>query len=93
LCSNAKEIALELNSLSKSHNLSGARLGLVAGKAEYINTILKVKSNMDSGQYKPMQLAAAKALECGWDWYHAMNKVYDDRRASVFAIYDYLGLT
>jgi LL-diaminopimelate aminotransferase len=89
----AKDVALELNSMSKSHNFSGARLGLVAGKAEYINTVLKVKSNMDSGQYKPMQLAAVKALECGWDWYQAMNKVYADRRASVFAIYDYLGMT
>ena len=59
----AKEIALELNSLSKSHNMAGWRIGMVAGDSEYIKTILKVKSNMDSGMFLGMQMAAVEALK------------------------------
>jgi len=69
----AKEIALELNSLSKSHNMAGWRIGMVAGNREYISAILRVKSNMDSGMFLPMQLAAAEALGNPESWYEEVN--------------------
>jgi len=86
----AKEVALELNSLSKSHNMAGFRVGMVAGKSEYIHSILKIKSNMDSGMYKPVQLAAVKALENNTDWYESINNEYKRRREVVFEIFDEL---
>jgi LL-diaminopimelate aminotransferase len=76
----AKETALEMNSLSKSHNMAGWRVGMVAGHKEYIRTILKVKSNMDSGMLLPVQLAAAEALKNREDWYAELNKTYTRRR-------------
>jgi LL-diaminopimelate aminotransferase len=76
----AKETALEMNSLSKSHNMAGWRVGMVAGHKEYIRTILKVKSNMDSGMLLPVQLAAAEALKNTEDWYAELNKTYTRRR-------------
>ncbi len=87
----AKEVALELNSLSKSHNMAGWRVGVVAGDKDYISTILQVKSNMDSGMFKAVQLAAAKALELDKNWYKGLNKVYSGRRNIVFEILDILG--
>ncbi len=87
----AKEIALELNSLSKSHNMAGFRIGMVAGNSEYINHILKMKSNMDSGMYKPMQLAAARALESSQEWFNTINETYAQRRQLVYQIFDLLG--
>ncbi len=89
----AMEVALELNSLSKSHNMAGFRVGMVGGKKEFIDTILKVKSNMDSGMYKPMQLAAAKALENTMEWYKSVNEQYEQRRKWVYQIFDLLGAT
>jgi aspartate/methionine/tyrosine aminotransferase len=77
---NAKEIALELNSLSKSHNMAGWRLGMVAGNKDYITQILKVKSNMDSGMFFPVQMAAAEALGNPESWYESLNSVYSKRR-------------
>lgn len=79
----AKEIALELNSLSKSHNMAGWRIGLVAGHRDYINTILKVKSNMDSGMFRALQEAAAEALGNPDSWYEGLNSVYSSRRLIV----------
>jgi LL-diaminopimelate aminotransferase len=76
----AKEVALELNSLSKSHNMAGWRLGMVAGDKEYIKSILRVKSNMDSGMFLPVQLAAAEALNNPANWYSEINSVYHKRR-------------
>jgi LL-diaminopimelate aminotransferase len=76
----AKDIALELNSLSKSHNMAGWRIGMVAGHCEYIKSIIRVKSNMDSGMFLPLQLAAAEALSNGAEWYEKVNKVYRERR-------------
>lgn len=76
----AKEVALELNSLSKSHNMAGWRLGIVAGHKDYIKTILRVKSNMDSGMLLPIQLAAAEALKNPSTWYAEINEVYKKRR-------------
>jgi LL-diaminopimelate aminotransferase len=79
----AKDIALELNSLSKSHNMAGWRVGMVAGHSEYIKTILKVKSNMDSGMFLAMQKAAVEALGNQESWYGLINSVYIKRRRIV----------
>lgn len=76
----ASEVCLELNSLSKSHNMAGWRIGMLAGKAEYIKTVLRVKSNMDSGMFQPLQAAAVKALEADDSWYKSVNDVYRERR-------------
>ncbi|HBY01185.1 MAG TPA: aminotransferase, partial [Rikenellaceae bacterium] len=86
----AKEIALELNSLSKSHSMAGWRIGMVAGNEEYINTILKVKSNMDSGMFLPLQQAAVEALKNPEQWFNQNNEVYGERREIVFEILDLL---
>jgi LL-diaminopimelate aminotransferase len=76
----AGDIAIELNSMSKSHNMAGWRIGMAAGNAAYIQNILKVKSNMDSGTFLPTQLAAAKALESPASWYSQLNSLYAQRR-------------
>ncbi|HKK41504.1 MAG TPA: aminotransferase class I/II-fold pyridoxal phosphate-dependent enzyme [Bacteroidales bacterium] len=89
----AMETALELNSLSKSHNMAGWRIGMVAGHSEYINNILKVKSNMDSGMFLAMQVAAAEALNNPESWYESVNEVYSVRRKIVEEIMDTLGCT
>jgi aspartate/methionine/tyrosine aminotransferase len=86
----AKEVAVELNSLSKSHNMAGWRIGCVAGKAEYLKCILAIKSNMDSGMFKPVQFAAAKALEKGATWYQEINKEYGHRQKLALGIFDKL---
>lgn len=87
----AKDIAIEMNSLSKSHNMPGWRMGMVASNPAFINWILKVKSNVDSGQYKPMMLAAVKALECDSSWYEELNAEYRKRRVIAERIMDALG--
>jgi aspartate/methionine/tyrosine aminotransferase len=84
---------LELNSLSKSHNMAGWRIGMVAGSEENINHILKVKSNFDSGMFKPIQQAAVKALQLPHSWYDELNKLYGERRTLVWKIIDQLGCT
>lgn len=86
----AKEVAVELNSLSKSHNMAGWRIGMLAGSAGHINEVLRFKSNMDSGMFLPVQLAAAKALELGQDWHDGVNKVYKTRREKIFKLLDLL---
>ncbi|MCO5247371.1 MAG: aminotransferase class I/II-fold pyridoxal phosphate-dependent enzyme [Chitinophagales bacterium] len=75
----AKEVAIELNSLSKSHNLAGARVGMIVGDKDYIQTILKVKSNVDSGMYLPVQDLAIAALKLSDEWHIARNQVYASR--------------
>jgi hypothetical protein len=87
----AKEVALELNSLSKSHNMAGWRIGMVAGHSEYLKSILRVKSNMDSGMFLPIQKAAVEALNNPQDWYEQINTVYEKRRKTVEEIMDILG--
>ncbi|MES2431830.1 MAG: aminotransferase class I/II-fold pyridoxal phosphate-dependent enzyme [Bacteroidota bacterium] len=82
----AKEVALELNSLSKSHNMAGWRVGMLCGAQDKINDVLRFKSNMDSGMFLPVQLAAAKALELEQDWHDEVNKVYTQRRKKVFEL-------
>ena len=77
----AREIAIEMNSLSKSHNMAGWRIGMVAANPTFINWILKVKSNIDSGQFRPMMKAAVKALDADDSWYQKVNDTYRKRRA------------
>lgn len=89
----AKDIAIELNSLSKSQNMAGWRVGVLCGKAEHINDVLRFKSNMDSGMFLPVQLAAAKALGLGKDWYDSVNAVYSARREKVYELLDVLECT
>jgi aspartate/methionine/tyrosine aminotransferase len=86
----AKDVALELNSLSKSHNMAGWRIGMVAGQSDYIKTILKVKSNMDSGMFLGMQMAAVEALNNQESWYETVNSVYARRRKIVEKIMELL---
>jgi aspartate/methionine/tyrosine aminotransferase len=80
----AKDVVLELNSLSKSQNMAGWRVGLLAGAKERIDEVIRFKSNMDSGMFLPVQLAAAKALQLGKDWYESVNTIYARRRELVF---------
>ncbi len=82
----AMEVAIELNSLSKSHNMAGWRVGMLAGASDRIDEVLKFKSNMDSGMFLPLQLAAAKALELGQDWHDSMNEVYRQRQVTAFEL-------
>jgi LL-diaminopimelate aminotransferase len=82
----AKEVALELNSLSKSHNMAGWRVGILAGAKERISEVMRFKSNMDSGMFLPLQLAAAKALQLNREWYDSVNAVYARRREKVQAL-------
>lgn len=91
LASGAKETALELNSMSKSHNMAGWRIGVVVGRAEYISAILQVKSNMDSGQFLPVQKAAITALKNSQDWIKELNTEYAKRKKIVHQILDILG--
>jgi aspartate/methionine/tyrosine aminotransferase len=86
----AKDTALELNSLSKSHNMAGWRIGMVAGQSDYIKTVLKIKSNMDSGMFLAMQMAAIEALNNPDSWYDSVNSVYIRRRKIVEQIMDLL---
>ena len=87
----AKEVTIELNSLSKSHNMAGWRVGMLCSSATHITNVLRFKSNMDSGMFLPVQLAAAKALSLGVDWFDALNAVYTERRHGVFKLLDALG--
>lgn len=89
----SEEVALELNSLSKSHNMAGWRVGFLTGAADYIDSVLKVKSNIDSGMFKPLQEAAIEAMSVGEEWHVERNKVYANRRKHVFAIMDAIGCT
>lgn len=87
----ARECCLEMNSLSKAHNMSGWRLGIVAGEKEYIKEILKVKSQMDSGIFRGLQDAAVAALSEGPEWFEALNAEYRQRRELVGKLYSLIG--
>lgn len=87
----AKNIAIEMNSLSKSHNMAGWRMGMLASNHQFIEWILKVKSNIDSGQFKPSMEAAVEALGCDKEWYEILNKVYAERRKIAERIMEALG--
>lgn len=86
----ALDCAIELNSLSKSSNMAGWRVGMLVADAKKINDILRFKSNMDSGMFLPVQLAAAKALSLDHSWYEEINKEYALRREKVYEILDLL---
>lgn len=89
----AEEVAIEMNSLSKSHNMAGWRMGMIASNPEFIKWVLKVKSNVDSGQFIPAMLAAATALQQeGEEWFAALNTEYARRRAVAEQIMDALGV-
>ena len=89
----AKEVVIELNSLSKSQNMAGWRVGMLIAAEDRVNEILRFKSNMDSGMFLPVQLAAAKALSLDQSWYDSVNKIYTERREKVFELLDLLGCT
>ena len=91
--SGAAEVCLELNSLSKSFNLAGFRVGFLVGNSEFISSVLKVKSNMDSGMFFPIQKAATKALNLDLAWFNQQNEIYKRRRAVVWDICESLDLT
>lgn len=87
----AKDVAIEFNSLSKSHNMSGWRVGMVAGSEEFIGWIRKIKSNVDSGQFRPVMEAAACGLLLDDDWYEDVNREYRERRKIAEEIMTELG--
>ena len=89
----AKTCVIELNSLSKSHNMAGWRIGLLCGAKNFIDDVLRFKSNMDSGMFLPLQLAAAKALTINKDWHDNVNEIYNARREKVFELLDLLKCT
>jgi LL-diaminopimelate aminotransferase len=86
----AKEVVVELNSLSKSHNMAGWRVGMIVASAAHVDAILRFKSNMDSGMFLPVQLAAAKALALGREWYDEVNIVYKERKTLACRLLDLL---
>lgn len=87
----AKDIAIEMNSLSKSHNMPGWRIGMIASNPTFIQWILKVKSNIDSGQFRPMMKAAVEALKQDKEWYAQINTTYAKRRLIAEEIMNTLG--
>ncbi|MBY0487159.1 MAG: aminotransferase class I/II-fold pyridoxal phosphate-dependent enzyme [Flavobacteriaceae bacterium] len=89
----AKEISLELNSLSKTFNMAGWRVGMVLGNSKFIDAVLKVKSNMDSGMFYGIQKGAIEALKLGKDWFESQNEIYTKRRNLIFQLAEKLGCT
>jgi len=84
----AKDTCIELNSMSKSHNMAGWRMAMLASNATFIGWILKVKSNVDSGMYRPLMVGAVAALKNSEEWHSEMNRVYARRRVLAYAIMD-----
>lgn len=91
--SGAKEVALELNSLSKTFNMSGWRIGMVLGKSTFLDAILKVKSNMDSGMFYPLQKGAVAALKLNEEWFASQNEIYKTRRDLIYNLVTLMGCT
>jgi aspartate/methionine/tyrosine aminotransferase len=89
----AKDVAMELNSLSKGHSMAGWRVGFLVGKADWISDVLRFKSNMDSGMFLPVQVAAAKALGLGHEWFSELNQIYYSREKEGYRLLDALGLS
>jgi aspartate/methionine/tyrosine aminotransferase len=86
----AKDVAVEVNSLSKSHNMAGWRVGMMLGREDYLTAALTVKSNIDSGMFLGIQHAAMKALENNEDWHKKRNEIYNERREWIYKILDLL---
>ena len=89
----AKDVCIELNSLSKTFNMAGWRVGMVLGNNEHINAILKVKSNIDSGMFYGIQKGAIEALNCSKLWYLSLNSVYEQRRELIWQLAEALNCT
>lgn len=89
----AKDVALELNSLSKTFNMAGWRVGMVLGNSKFIDAILKVKSNMDSGMFYGIQKGAIEALKLGKEWFESQNEIYAKRRNLIFQLAEKLECT
>lgn len=89
----SKDLALELHSLSKAHNMAGWRVGAIVGQSDYLTEILKFKSNMDSGSFRPIQEAAIAALQLDAAWYRTQNEAYRKRKVLVEQIFDTIGCT
>ncbi len=87
----AREVCMEMNSLSKSHNMAGWRVGMIVGNADILKELLKVKTQMDSGMFRGIQEAAVEALSAGPEWYDALNAEYRRRREVACRIMDLLG--
>lgn len=87
----AKDIVVEMNSMSKSHNMAGWRVAMLASNPQFVEWILKVKSNVDSGQFRPMMLAAVKGLQADKSWYEDLNANYSRRRKIAEQVMDALG--
>lgn len=82
----AKEVAMELNSLSKTFNMSGWRVGMLCGSEEHLKTVLKVKSNMDSGMFYPLQIGAIAALKLSKTWFKTQNEIYQNRKEKILTL-------
>jgi LL-diaminopimelate aminotransferase len=91
--SGAKEVAMELNSLSKTFNMPGWRVGMLCGKEEWVKAVMKVKSNMDSGMFLGIQKGAITALRLGKNWFQDLNELYTNRRKLVWKLADLLDLS
>jgi LL-diaminopimelate aminotransferase len=89
----AKDCCIELNSMSKSHNMPGWRVGMLTSNKTFVEWVVKVKSNVDSGQFRPMLRAAAQALKAGPEWYAGMNEIYARRRILAEEILKTIGCT
>lgn len=87
----AKNVAMEMNSLSKGHSMAGWRVGVIVGRKEWIESILSFKSNMDTGMFYPVQAAAETALALGDEWFSQLNKIYYEREKEGYALLDALG--
>ena len=87
----AMDVAIELNSLSKAYNLSGWRVGMLTGNSKYINAVLKVKSNMDSGMFFGIQKGAIAALKLENIWFEELNKIYAERRKAMIELATLMG--
>ncbi len=89
----AKEVCLELNSLSKTFNMAGWRVGMLLGKSDHLNAVLRVKSNMDSGMFLGIQKGAVEALNCSDIWYMSLASVYEQRREIAWKLAEALNCT
>jgi len=87
----AFEVVVELNSLSKSHNMAGWRIGMLCGNKQRIDEVLRFKSNMDSGMFLPLQMAAVKAMSLGEEWFVQLNRMYSERRVKAYDLLRSLG--
>ncbi|MDZ4707858.1 MAG: aminotransferase class I/II-fold pyridoxal phosphate-dependent enzyme [Saprospiraceae bacterium] len=87
----AKDQAIELNSMSKAQNMAGWRVGVAISNPDFINHIIRFKSNMDSGMFLPVQMAAVKALQLDESWYNQLNETYEERKEAACQIMDALG--